>query len=78
MTCSGLDAPRMTVEVLGFFATHHCECEGAHARVEFYGALIPCFLSHSSLLSFALTDHLHPSFYVTYTALMYGHRYIST
>jgi hypothetical protein len=22
MICSGLDAPRMTVEVLGFFATH--------------------------------------------------------
>jgi hypothetical protein len=22
VTCSGLDAPRMTVEVLGFFATH--------------------------------------------------------
>lgn len=22
VTCSGLDAPRMTVDVLGFFATH--------------------------------------------------------
>ena len=77
---SGLDAPRMTVELLGIFVTH-ASARALTVVLSSMGTrrLFQSFLPFSACDSIALVcTRLHPSFYATYTALMYGHRYIST